>query len=118
MVHLIVHLVDILAKPRREPLQGPDRQASGINLPRHVTWVLCRLGIPRQLVQKLRGGSSKEPLNHGTHARLRRWAVFFCDKVAREQGLKVDASKLWAAIDKALLWQALMTLHADPQRHH
>ena len=70
------------------------------------------------LVQKLCRGRPEEPLNDGTHARLRRRAVFFGDKIPGEEGFKVDAPKLWATIDKAFLWQALVTLDADPQGHH
>src|SRR6266700_5372498 len=114
MVHLVVHVVDILTQAGRKPLQGPDCQTPKINLTRHVPWVLCRLGISRQLVQQLRGSSPKKPFNHRTHARLRRRAVFFRDKVAREQRLKVDTPELCATINKALLWQALVTLYADP----
>ncbi len=69
-------------------------------------------------MQKLGGGGPKEPLNHRTHARLRRRAVFFGDKVPREQCLKVDTPELWATINKTLLWQTLVALHADPQCHH
>src|SRR5258708_5200426 len=118
MVRLIIHLIGILAQAGRKSLQGPDCPTPGINLTRHVTWVLCRLGISRQLVQQLRGGSPKKPFNHRTHTRLRRRAVFFRDKVPREQRLKVDTPELWATINKALLRQALVALYADPQRHH
>src|SRR2546428_210109 len=90
MVHLIIDLVGILTKPCGKSLQGPDRQTPRINLPRHLAWTFCRLGIARQLVQELSCGSSKEPLDYGTHTWLCRRAIFFRDKIPCEQGFKVD----------------------------
>src|SRR5258708_14552939 len=118
VVHLIIDFVGIFTEPCSKSLQGPDGQTPRVNFSRHLTWVLGCLGIPRQLIQELCRGRAKQSLNDGTHARLRRWAVFFGYRVPREQRLKVDTPELWATIHKTLLRQTLVALDADPQSHH
>src|SRR5690242_19804073 len=104
MVPLVVDLVDVFTQPRCEPLQGPDCQMLGINFWCHQAGILARFRVSEQVVNQHLLCRSKESLDHRPCAWLRWRTIFFCDKVPGEQGLKVDTTELWAAIDKAFLW--------------
>ena len=118
MLQLIVDVIGPFTEPGCKPLQGPHRQAFGIDLTRHLAGCFGGLGIAQSLVQESGRRGSKEALDHGPEAWLLGGAFFLGHKVARQQCLKIDATTLRTAVHHQFLREALMALHTEPQGHH
>src|SRR5687767_1086205 len=94
----VVELVRPLGQAIVQELQRPDGVFLRINTRGHLADVLGDLGVSREAVYLL-GGGSKKPFANGSKPWLSRWPSLFGAFVAREQRLKVDAFELLSAVN-------------------
>jgi hypothetical protein len=65
VIHLVIHLVDILREAEGYAFQGPDREPLWINLASQQPGRFAGLGVAAQLVEQLCRRSAKKALDHG-----------------------------------------------------
>src|SRR5205807_10073230 len=118
MLHLVIHLMDILREAGSKAFQGPDRKPLGVDLAGHVPWRFAGLGVASQLVEQLRCRCAKKTFCNRPETRLLGGTIELRDQTAGEQGLKVHTSKLRALIHHQFLGESPVALNTQPKGHH
>src|SRR5579883_27811 len=118
VIILVIDLIGPFTEELIQVSQCPHRMLFWVHLAGERAWSLGRLGIAEQVVNELRVGRSKEPLNDGPKPGLSTGTYFLDTAVARYQGVEILAVKLFAAIDHEGVRKAPKAFHANAQCHH
>src|SRR5712691_2851385 len=114
VIHLIIHLMDILTEAEGKTFQSPDREPLWIDLTGHVPGRFAGLSVASQLVEQLRRCRSKKTFHYGPKTRLLWRTIELSHQTSGQQRLKVHTPELRTLIHHQLLGESPVALDTQP----